>query len=61
MLSMKTIHGGGEMDEKRRHRLGIALAVAALALNPWPGARETVEVSSAQADVGEVRTLLPGG
>ena len=61
MLSMKTIHGGREMDEKRRHRLGIALAVAALTLYAWPGTRVTVEVSSAQADVGEVRTLIPGG
>ena len=49
------------MDEKRRHRLGIALAVAALTLYAWPGTRVTVEVSSAQADVGEVRTLIPGG
>ena len=49
------------MENNRRHRLGIALAVAALALNPWLGARETVQVSSAQADAGETRILIPGG
>lgn len=49
------------MDEKRRHRLGIALAAAVLALGAWPGARETVQVSSAQADAGETRILIPGG
>lgn len=47
------------MDEKRRHRWGVALAVTALALYAWPGARETVQVSSAQAD--EARVLIPGG
>ena len=61
MLSMKRFLVAGEMSEKGRQCLGIALAAAALALNIWPGARASVQVSSAQADAGEVRTLIPGG
>ena len=49
------------MGEKRRRRIGIALAAIAAALNCWPGAQEAVQVSSAQADTGEIRVLIPGG
>ncbi|MGN0777423.1 MAG: SpoIVB peptidase [Candidatus Ventricola sp.] len=49
------------MGRSRRQRVGIALAAAALALNFWSGAHQTVQVSSAQADAGVTRTLIPGG
>lgn len=46
---------------EKRQRAGIVLAAAALALNCWSGAHQTVQVSSAQADAGQTRILIPGG